>query len=127
MNSYPLTQLQEDVLSLIRERKHDNPIAGHQIIKLAGVIDKDKKTGANLRSVINSLRDKGYAICANGRGYYYPSSPQELEEYINNFQNRIDQQQQACNTLRERLNYWVEWLNQKRKEEEQKTKQEKLF
>ena len=68
--------------------------------------DKNGNVGANLRAVINALRDKEYPVCAGGRGYYYPQASDELQEYIDSFQNRIDQQQQACDNLKEKLINW---------------------
>lgn len=38
----------------------------------------------------NVLRVKGYPICASGEGYYWPSSAEELKQYIFRFHARID-------------------------------------
>ena len=109
-NNNPLTEAQEKVIIMIKDRSRRKPISSHELITFLDIKDKDNKTGANLRSIVNRLRDKGYPICANGRGYYYPQGPAELEEYIVSFQNRIDQQQEACNNLRDKLKNWEELI-----------------
>jgi len=110
MNNNPLTKLQEDVLAIIKDCHLGSEITGGQLSAKLGVKDRDGKTGANMRSVVNSLRDKGRVICANSKGYYYPISVEELEEYAAQFQNRIDEQQAACNILKERSIQWREIL-----------------
>ena len=107
MNNNPLTDTQSRVLKMIVERSKKMPISSHELMLFLDINDKDGKTGANLRSVINTLRDKAFPICANGSGYYYPQSPEELDEYIQSFQKRIDQQQEACNTLKEKHLNWA--------------------
>lgn len=108
MNTNPLTKLQEDALSIIKDCHLGSEITGMQLSNRLGVQDKDGKAGANMRSVINSLRDKGRVVCANSKGYYYPRTVEELEEYAYQFQNRIDEQQAACNILKERVKQWRE-------------------
>lgn len=53
-----------------------------------------------MRSIINALRVKGYPICANGIGYYWPATPKELDDFIASFQGRINDQQKACSGMR---------------------------
>lgn len=96
------------VLGIINKRGINNPIKNYELTTIFQLSEKDHKAGANLRSVVNALRDKGYPVCANGEGYYYPQTPEELAEYIRSFQNRIDQQQEACNNLKTRHQSWVE-------------------
>ena len=108
MNNRPLTTIQNEVLLMITERPKSHPITSYELMTFLEIKDSNRKTGANLRSVINTLRDKGYPICANGDGYYYPQSPEELLEYIESFQRRIDQQQEACNVLKMRHQSWNE-------------------
>jgi biotin operon repressor len=106
---------------MITCRHKDKPIRGCELSTAIDIKDKDGKEGANLRSVINSLRDKGFPICANGDGYYYPENPQELEEYIESFQRRIDQQQEACDNLKIKHMDWViAKQNQEARKEEPK-------
>jgi hypothetical protein len=101
-----LTETQRKVLIMITGRTKKNPITGHELMTFLDIRDKNGNVGANLRAVINALRDKEYPVCASGRGYYYPQTPEELQEYIDSFQNRIDQQQQACDNLKEKLENW---------------------
>jgi hypothetical protein len=101
LNQNPITELQAMVFELIRYRFKQNPITGKEILRHIRVKGTGReKKGANLRSVINTLRDKGFAICAGSKGYYYPMNTGELDEYVDDFQSRIDQQQQACDALK---------------------------
>lgn len=107
MNNRPLTDLQSQVLTMITVRSKEKPITSHELMTFLNIQDKDGKVGANLRSVVNTLRDKAFPICANSNGYYYPQTPEELEEYIESFQRRIDQQQEACDTLKGKHMDWM--------------------
>jgi len=113
MNNNPLTETQSRVLGIIAERSKDHPVTGAQLSRLAGMTEKLEKMGANLRSVVNTLRDKGYPICAGGDGYYYPQSPEELTEYILSFNKRIEKQQMARDSLVERCANWISSLAMK--------------
>lgn len=127
MNTRPLTDLQSQVLTMINVRSKENPITSHELMTFLEIKDKDGKVGANLRSVINSIRDKGYPVCASNNGYYYPQSPEELQEYIESFKRRIEQQVIACEALEERYSNWIIIRNQKRQEEETGPIQERLI
>lgn len=127
INQNPLTKLEEDVLEIIRERHSGNEITGGQLSAKLGVRDRDGKTGANMRSVINNLRDKGRVVCANSKGYYYPRGPEELTEYCDQFQNRINEQQRACDIMKARCKQWFDLKLQKIEEEKRKPEQNQLF
>lgn len=107
MNNRPLTDAQQRVLTMITDRAKNHPITSHELMLFLDIKDKDGKVGANLRAVVNALRDKGFPICANGKGYYYPQTPEELQQYIESFQNRINQQQEACNNLKSKHMDWI--------------------
>lgn len=126
INPNPLTQLEGQVLEIVRERHAGNEITGGQLSAKLGVRDRDGKTGANMRSVINTLRDKGRVVCANSKGYYYPRSVEELANYVDQFQNRIDEQQKACNIMKERVEQWFK-INLAKTDEEKKVEQAQLF
>jgi len=127
MNTRPLTELQYKTYLMIKDRHKGNPIIGAEIMTFLNIKDKNKKTGANMRAIINALRDKGYAICANERGYYYPQTPGELTEYIDQFQNRIDQQQMACNELKNKVKNWIELIAAKKSKISNQPVQEQLL
>lgn len=128
MNTRPLTDTQHRTLIMIKDRHKEHPITGSEIMVFLDIKDKDNKAGANLRSIINALRDKGYPICACARGYYYPQNPDELREYIDQFQGRIDQQQTACNELKNKLKNWAELIEAQQKQPAiQPASQEPLF
>jgi hypothetical protein len=126
INSNPLTSLEAQVLEIVRERYGGNEITGGQLSVKLGVRDRDGKTGANMRSVINTLRDKGRVVCANSRGYYYPRNVEELADYVDQFQNRINEQQRACDIMKERVEQWFK-INIAKNEKDKKAEQGRLF
>jgi hypothetical protein len=96
-----LTELQQNTLGVVSRRYKNNPITGKDISTQIGLKDRDSgKEGADMRSIINALRTKGYPICAAGNGYYYAQSQTELFEFISSFQARIEAQQGACDALK---------------------------
>ena len=92
-----LTDLQTKTLKvLIDQHSKNNPITGKQLaVKIDLRAKSASKQGADMRSVINALRSKGYPICASGSGYWYPNSQEELSKYIHEFSLRIQSQTQA--------------------------------
>jgi len=128
MNNNPLTDLEQKALDIIRERHAGKEVTGGQLSLILGVKDKDGKAGANMRSVINTLRDKGKVVCANSRGYYYPRTVEELAEYVDQFQNRINEQQRACDIMKERVKQWFDInLAKIEQEKQKKPEQNQLF
>ncbi len=96
-----LTDLQSRTLGIVSRRYKNNPITGKEIATKIGLKDRDTgKEGADIRSVINALRTKGYPICANSEGYYFAQYQTELNTFITSLQGRIDAQQKACDGLR---------------------------
>lgn len=76
-----LTETDKLVLEIIRSVKGILRINDGGIRSLVKVKDPDAaKPGAGLRKIINGLRQRGYAICSDTRGYWYASGPQELRE-----------------------------------------------
>jgi hypothetical protein len=99
--SESLTPLQDKALKCIQEHFKESPITGHHIADAINFEETHPdKQGAAMRSVINALRTKGHPVCANGKGYYWPRNYEELEKYIEEFQNRINDQQSALNGLK---------------------------
>lgn len=128
MNNNPLTDLEQKALDIIWERHAGKEVTGGQLSLILGVKDKDGKAGANMRSVINTLRDKGKVVCANSRGYYYPRTVEELAEYVDQFQNRINEQQRACDIMKERVKQWFDInLAKIEQEKQKKPEQNQLF
>jgi hypothetical protein len=66
------------VLLIIQEHTKENTIFDGQIREKINIADPANKCGAGLRTVINSLRQKGYAICSDTNGYWYAQSKQEI-------------------------------------------------
>lgn len=84
----------------MRHGKAD-PVTGKEIANQIGLKPRSTgKEGADMRSVLNALRTKGYPICADGKGYWWPRDDHELSAYITSFQGRIDDQQKACDGLK---------------------------
>lgn len=97
-----LTEYQRRALEILRARTSKNPITGKEVANQIGLKPRTTgKEGADMRSVINALRVKGYPICATGSGYWWPKDRIELDGYIASFQGRIDDQQRACDGLKE--------------------------
>jgi len=79
-----LKKEEEAVLRIIKNCTSENKILDPQIRQLVKVADPESdKKGAGLRRVINSLRQKGFAICSDTGGYWYAQSWEELNENIN--------------------------------------------
>lgn len=96
-----LTNLQNSALDCIKKHFKEDPITGTNIANEIDLKERDKgKDGADMRSIINALRTKGNPVCANSRGYYWPRNYSELNEYISEFQNRINDQQKALDGLK---------------------------
>lgn len=107
MNTNPLTKNQEDALEVLKSSSKGKEITGLKIgIDIGIKRDRFGNIGANVRLIVNALRDKGFLICANSSGYFMPKTPQELSDYIEEFQSRIDEQQKSCDVLRERYTNW---------------------
>lgn len=97
-----LTELQRATLEVVNKRSLKNPITGKEIANEIGLKPRSSgKKGADMRSIINALRVKGYPICAHGNGYYWAKDKAELKMFIDGFQARIDKQQVACDGLNE--------------------------
>lgn len=97
-----MTNLYVKVAFLISKFTSDSPITGKEIAERLGMKGRASgKEGADVRNIINNLRREGYPICANGKGYYWPKSGKELQDYIDSFQQRIDRQVEACMGMKE--------------------------
>ena len=101
MEQNKLTQYQLDALTTIMSRSSEGPITGKEIASIINLKPRDNGLdGADLRSIVHALRTKGYPICADTRGYWWPANVEELDAYIVSLQGRIDMQQEACDALR---------------------------
>lgn len=99
-----LTDLQHAALDNIRDHTSALPITGKDLANKIGLKKRETgKDGADMRSIVNALRVKGYPVCASGEGYWWPKDRAELETYIDSFQGRINDQQKACDGMREGL------------------------
>ena len=98
-----LTPNQHAVLKiLIADTTAHSPLTGFAIAKRIGL--KERRSGiegAGMRSIINTLRVKGFPVCANGRGYFYAHTDAELSTFVNRLQNRIMTQEAALKGLKE--------------------------
>lgn len=104
-----LTDLQQNTLRLVGAHQKGNEITGKEIANTIGLKPRSTgKEGADMRSIINALRRKGYPICANGNGYFWPGSRAEIEEYIASLEGRIRKEQEALTGTRQGLAAWDE-------------------
>ena len=96
-----LTEIQRRALVEISHCTKESKLTGKQIAGKIGLKERTSgKEGADMRSVINALRGKGFPICADGEGYYWPQTSNELSVFIASLQGRIDKQQLACDGLK---------------------------
>jgi hypothetical protein len=97
-----LTDLQQGALSAIIERRVENPITGKEIANGIGLKPRSSgKEGADMRSIINALRVKGYPICASGSGYWWPGSREEFQKYLESLEERIESMQRAYEGMKD--------------------------
>ncbi len=96
-----LTEYQQKTLGAILGRTCEYPITGKEVARIIGLKPRDSgKGGADMRSIIHALRAKGYPICASSDGYWWPQNKDELNAYIQTFQNRVNEQQVAVDGMR---------------------------
>lgn len=101
MNLSSLTPLQLKVLEvLMKDTSAKMPITGLNISRRLGLVSK-RLPGSDMRSVIHALRVKGLPICANGRGYFYARTNEELSKFIVSMEERILAQEYALKGLKE--------------------------
>lgn len=92
----PLTTTEQLLLLKVGEHSKGNEITGAKIANAIGLKHRSTgKEGADLRSIINSVRRKGYPVCANGKGYFWPRNQDEIMDYQESLQNRLDKIQEA--------------------------------
>lgn len=97
----PLSSEEEAALAVVIDRRKDGPITGKEVAAAIEMkVRTSGKEGADFRAIINSLRVKGYPICASGLGYYWPATAEELDEYVRSFAGRINSQNEALHGLR---------------------------
>ena len=103
-----LTEMQRKVLDVVYQHSESNPITGAVIANRIGMKPRDTgKEGADLRAVINALRQKGYPIAASGAGYFFVRNSYELSEYIKSLKGRAEKIMQAAEGLQhcDKFNY----------------------
>ena len=55
--------------------------------------------GATVRDAVNTLRRQGHPICSSHQGYWYSSDPNEIQQTIDNLENRAKGINQAVTGL----------------------------
>lgn len=97
-----LTSYQQQALKiLISDTTESATISGTNLAKRIGLKQKNGVEGANMRSIIHSLRVKGFPVCANGRGYFYAKTDEQLSKFIVKLQARVISQEEALKGLKE--------------------------
>jgi hypothetical protein len=92
---------------VIGAHQKGNEVTGKDIANMIGLWPRSSgKDGADMRSIINALRRKGYPICANGNGYFWPKDRTEIEEYAESLRGRIRKEQEALYGIAEGLDAW---------------------
>jgi len=86
---------------LMTDTSSAQPIAGLVLAKRIGLKARAAGIdGGDMRSIIHTLRVKGFPICAGGRGYYYAREEGELSKFIDRLQNRIISLEEALKGLK---------------------------
>ena len=102
-----LTDMQRAALELISIQRKGSEVTGRNVANAIGLRHRESgKEGADMRAVINALRRKGYPICANGKGYYYPKDRAEIQEYMESLSGRIQKAQEALDGMKAALPIW---------------------
>ncbi len=100
MNPANLTSLQHKTFEiLMRETSPEKTITGKNLAIRLGLNRKGIE-GANLRAIIHALRVHGFPICANGRGYFYARTREQLSRFIVTMQGRVMSQEEALKGLK---------------------------
>ena len=102
-----LTEIQESALRVIGTHRRGTEVTGKDIANMIGLKPRSTgKEGADMRSIINALRKKGYPVCANGKGYYWPADRGEIVDYIQSLEGRIRKEQEALTGMTEGRYSW---------------------
>jgi hypothetical protein len=102
MTDTSLTSLQHQALKiLVHDTSESQPITGTNLAKRLNLKQQTGAEGANLRSIIHTIRVKGFPICATGRGYFYARTNEQLSKFITRLQNRLMSQEEALSGLKE--------------------------
>lgn len=110
-----LTDVQRALLNLVFKHTKENPITNKNIAKTLGLKERDTgKEGADVRSVVNAVRIKGYAVCAGPRGYWYAKDMWELNDFVLEFEGRINKMQRALTGMKSAEDKTKDIINQKR-------------
>jgi hypothetical protein len=88
---------------LYRYEGKDNAITGNKICNSINNKTQYTLNGVRLRKIINHLRNNGSPICSTSKGYYMPSSPQDVIETINSIAHRVDSQLNIIKQLKKHL------------------------
>jgi len=92
----PLTSIEELLLLEVSNHRKGSEITGAKMANSIGLkLRLTGKEGADLRSIINSVRRKGYPVCAGGKGYYWPANQDEIMDYQQSLKYRIEKMQEA--------------------------------
>ncbi len=55
--------------------------------------------GATVRDAVNTLRRQGHPVCSSHQGYWYSTDPNEIQQTIDNLENRVKGMDQAITGL----------------------------
>lgn len=95
-----VTELQAQVLREVWKHSSREPITNKQLATRLNFKPRDTgKEGADMRSIMNALRVKGFPVCASGKGYWYAENDHELSKYIGELTGRIKSIEEAVEGL----------------------------
>lgn len=82
-------RLEEICIINIENATKENPVKAKTLRQLYGDQTKEWVHVRRVQEAVQSLRMRGFPICANGEGYYWPGSNAELDKYIDGIKSRI--------------------------------------
>jgi len=102
-----LNNIESLTIKVIRQHWGGNEITGKTLAHTIGLKQRDSgKEGADIRSIINSIRRKGIPVCANGKGYYYPRNLEEIHKYKKSLEGRLRKAREALEGIELSLGTW---------------------
>lgn len=81
--------MKDDILAKVSARTSKDPISAKDIAKGLGVFEINDTSQAPIRGLITELIKDGNPIGSSGRGYFYISTPGELDKYLNDLESRV--------------------------------------
>jgi len=84
-------RLEEICIISIETATKENPVKAKTLRQIYGDKTKEWVHIRRVQEAVQSLRLRGFPICANAEGYYWPGSSLELVNYIDGIKQRVSE------------------------------------